>query len=143
MTSNTSQDMGLIDLLKDRHYAVQKVAQKAWEEDNGMHISDSGWSIIACISEGPQPVSHITKQLDITRQAIHKFIKALSEKGLIDISEMPNDKKKKCVALTELGKKCHRERVAMKVSIEEGIAEKLVSEKLALLNDMLRSDWGI
>src|SRR5699024_10255018 len=126
MTSKTKlQETGLIDLLYERHHDVQKMAQKAWDEENDIYISDSGWAIMATIYDGRQPISHITKNIDITRQAIHKFIKSLSEKGLIEISEMPNDKKKKCVELTALGRRYYKRRMTIKSSIEEEITRKL------------------
>lgn len=137
------QDLDFIDLLNERQRAVQKMSQQTWDDENGIYISDSGWSIIASIYDEPLPISHVTKKIDITRQAIHKFIKRLSEKGLIEVYEMPNDKKKKCVALTDLGKRCYRGKVAHNAYIEKGIAEKLGDEKMLMLKDILKSDWGI
>src|SRR5699024_12090127 len=105
------QDPGLIDLLKQRHHEVQENVQKAWDEKNDLYISDSGWLIMACIYEEPLPMSNVTRQMGITRQAIHKFIKSLCEKGLIDAYDMESNKKEKWVALTRFGKRSYSKRM--------------------------------
>lgn len=144
MTSQIElQDLGLIDLLNERHRAVQDVSQKAWDEKNEIYISDSGWSIMACIYDEPLPVSSVTRQLDISRQAIHKFIKSLSEKGLIDVYNMASNKKEKCIALTAFGKTCYKKKITLKNRIEEEIVEKLGEKQVMLLKDILKSDWGV
>lgn len=137
------QDPGLIDLLKQRHHEVQENVQKAWDEKNDLYISDSGWLIMACIYEEPLPISNVTRQMGITRQAIHKFIKSLSEKGLIDVYDMESNKKEKCVALTPFGKRCYIKRIDLKTQIEDDIVRKLGDERIKTLKVILQSDWGI
>jgi len=144
MTLHTAlQDPCLIDLLKERYHEVQEIVQKKWDEKSDLYISDSGWSIIACIYDEPLPVSSVTRQMGITRQATHKFIKSLSEKGLIDVYDRESNKKGKCVALTPFGKRCYIERMELKARIEDDIVRKLGDERIKTLKDILQSDWGI
>jgi DNA-binding MarR family transcriptional regulator len=85
----------------------------------------------------------VTKHVDISRQATHKFIKSLEGKGLVEIHNVENNKKEKSIRLTALGEECYEKNEALKVTVEKKIADKIGTKNLTLLKDILQSDWGL
>jgi len=144
MTSNAElQHLDLIDLLNERHHLVQGISEKEWNEKNSIYISHSEWYILAKIYNKQPAISSITKNVDISRQAIHKLIKNLSAKGLTEVHKMEDNKKEKYIELTAFGKKCYEEKAKHKAQLENEITEKLGEEQVKVLKDILRMDWGV
>lgn len=144
MTSNAElQHLDLIDLLSERHSLVRSISEKAWNDQSDIYISNSEWYIMARIYKKRPSISYVTKNVDISRQAIHKFIKNLSAKGLVEVQNLENNKKEKCIQLTVLGEECYEENMKLKSQLEKRIVENIGVEQVAMLKDILRLDWGI
>ena len=88
-------------------------------------------------------ISYVSKHVDISRQATHKFIKRLESKGLVKISNLENNKKDKCIQLTKLGEECYEKNESLKAGLEKKIADKIGLEKFGVLKEILKSDWGL
>ncbi|MDR7239569.1 MarR family winged helix-turn-helix transcriptional regulator [Neobacillus drentensis] len=144
MISNSElKNLDLIDLLSERHSLVRKISEKAWNDQSEIYISNSEWYIMARIYKKQPPISYVTKNVEISRQAIHKFIQKLSEKGLVEIKGVENNKKEKCIQLTALGEACYEKNAALKAQLENKIAEKIGTEQVTILKDILKLDWKI
>ncbi|WP_066259250.1 MarR family winged helix-turn-helix transcriptional regulator [Neobacillus drentensis] len=144
MISNSElKKLDLIDLLSERHSLVRKISEKAWNDQSEIYISNSEWYIMARIYKKQPTISYVTKNVEISRQAIHKFIQKLSEKGLVEIKNMENNKKEKCIQLTDLGEACYEKNAALKAQLENKIAEKIGTEQVTILKDILKLDWKI
>ncbi|MFJ7727342.1 MarR family winged helix-turn-helix transcriptional regulator [Neobacillus sp. NPDC097160] len=144
LTSNSElQNLDLIDLISERHSLVRKISEKAWNDKSEIYISNSEWYIMARIYKKRPTISYVTKNVEISRQAIHKFIKNLSAKGLVEINNLENNKKEKCIQLTALGEECYEKNEALKAQLENKIAEKIGAEQVKNLKDLLKLDWGI
>lgn len=144
MISNSEmQNLDLIDLLSERHNLVRRIAEKAWNDQSEIYISNSEWYIMARIYKKRPTIAYVTKNVEISRQAIHKFIKNLSAKGLVEIQNVENNKKEKCIQLTALGIECYEKNEALKANLENEIAEKIGSDQVKILKDLLKLDWGI
>ncbi|MFP5113962.1 MarR family winged helix-turn-helix transcriptional regulator [Bacillaceae bacterium C204] len=144
MISNSElQNLDLIDLLSERHSLVRKISEKAWNDQSEIYISNSEWYIMARIYKKQPSISYVTKNVEISRQAIHKFIQKLSEKGLVEIKNVENNRKEKCIQLTALGEECYEKNAALKAQLENKIAEKIGAEQVTILKDILKLEWGI
>jgi len=144
MISNSElQNLDLIDLLSERHNLVRRIAEKAWNDQSEIYISNSEWYIMARIYNKRPTISYVTKNVEISRQAIHKFIKNLSAKGLVEIHNVEDNKKEKCIELTVLGVECYEKNEALKAQLENKIAENIGIEQVKILKDLLKLDWGI
>jgi DNA-binding MarR family transcriptional regulator len=144
MISNSElQNLDLIDLLSERHSLVRRISEKAWNDQSEIYISNSEWYIMARIYKKQPSISYVTKNVEISRQAIHKFIKNLSEKGLVEIKNVENNKKEKCIQLTALGEECYETNEALKAQLEKKIQEKIGVEQVNILKDILKLDWKI
>lgn len=137
------QNLDLIDLLSERHSLVRRISEKAWNDSSEIYISNSEWYIMARIYKKRPAISYVTKNVEISRQAIHKFIKNLSAKGLVEINDLENNKKEKCIQLTALGVECYEKNEALKAQLENKIAERIGVEQVNILKDILKLDWKI
>ncbi len=143
ISNSELKKLDLIDLLSERHSLVRKISEKAWNDQSEIYISNSEWYIMARIYKKQPTISYVTKNVEISRQAIHKFIQKLSEKGLVEIKNMENNKKEKCIQLTDLGEACYEKNAALKAQLENKIAEKIGTEQVTILKDILKLDWKI
>lgn len=137
------QDMDLIDLINEHHILLHKISEKSWNDSSDIYISDSEWFIMSKIYKKHPTISYVTKHVDITRQATHKFIKNLEAKGLIEVTDSKINNKDKCVRLTTLGEKCYENNASLKLALEQRIAEKIGVEQVKVLKDILKLDWGL
>jgi DNA-binding MarR family transcriptional regulator len=137
------QDLDLIDLLSERHILLRRISEKLWNDSGDIYISNSEWFIIARIYHKQPTISYVSKQIDISRQATHKLIKSLEAKGLVVVNNVENNKKHKCIKLTALGEECYEKNEILKATIEKKIAERIGTEQIILLKDILKADWGL
>lgn len=137
------QKLNLIDLISERHITTRRISEQAWNDNSEFHISNSEWYIMARIYKKQPTIAYVTKNVDISRQAIHKFIKNLASKGLVEVKNVENNKKEKCIRLTAFGEECYEKNEALKIQLENKIAEQIGPDQLKILKDILKSDWGI
>lgn len=137
------QNLDLIDLISERHTLLRGIIEKSWNESSDIYISSSEWYIMARIYKKQPTISYVTKHVAISRQAIHKFVKNLEAKGLIQIKNSENNHRDKCLQLTELGKECYEKNMSLKAELVQKITDKIGAEKLEILWNILRSDWGL
>ncbi|WP_203334813.1 MarR family winged helix-turn-helix transcriptional regulator [Planococcus beigongshangi] len=137
------EKLDLIDLLSERHNLVRKISEKAWNDQSEISISNSEWYIMSKIYKKQPTISHVNRNVEISRQAIHKFIKQLSAKGLVAVDNVENNKKDKCIRLTGLGEECFEKNEALKKQLEDRIMEAVGEERFAVLKDVLKQDWKI
>jgi DNA-binding MarR family transcriptional regulator len=137
------QNLDLIDLLSERHSLVRSISEKAWNDQSDIYISNSEWYIMARIYKKQPSISYVTKNVTISRQAIHKFIQKLSDRGLVEIHNVENNKKEKCIQLTALGEECYEKNEALKAQLENKIAEKIGIDQVKILKDILKLDWAL
>ncbi|MEH7252397.1 MarR family transcriptional regulator [Neobacillus niacini] len=137
------QHLDLIDLLSERHLMLRKLSEKLWNDNSDIYISNSEWFIMARIYKNQSTISKVSKNVDISRQAVHKFIKNLESKGLIEVMNIKNNNKEKGIQLTLLGEECFEKNEALKATMEKKIAEKIGEKQVTFMKEILKSDWGL
>ncbi|HEY2420002.1 MAG TPA: winged helix DNA-binding protein [Neobacillus sp.] len=138
------QNLDLIDLISERHVKLRSITEKLWNDNSDIYISNSEWFILARIYEKKQPtISYVSKHVDISRQATHKFMKQLAAKGLVEIKNVENNKKEKCIQLTSLGEECYEKNESLKAKLVEKIADQIGAEQLSFLKEIFKSDWRL
>lgn len=136
--------LDLLDLISERHLLLRKISENRWNDSSDIYLSNSEWFILTRIyQEKETTISYITKQVDISRQATHKFVKSLKEKGLVDVKKLEHNKKEKGIQLTAFGKECFEKNTALKVELVEKIAETIGEENVHQLKNILKMDWGL
>nr|WP_295973874.1 MarR family transcriptional regulator [uncultured Bacillus sp.] len=137
------QHLDCIDLLSERYIQLRGITEKLWNNTSDIYISNSEWFIMGRIYKKQTTIAYIAKRADISRQAVHKFIKNLEAKGLVEISSQQHNKKDKCIQLTKLGEECYEKNAALKAELEKKITDKIGAAKLEILKEILKLDWGL
>jgi len=137
------KNLDLIDRLSERHLQLRKITEKLWNDSSDIYLSNSEWFIMSRIYKMQLTIAYVSKNVNISRQATHKFIKSLEAKGLVEISNVENNKKDKRIRLTKLGEECYEKNESLKANLEKEIANKIGPEQLKLLKDFLKLDWGL
>lgn len=137
------QTFDLIDLISERHISLRSFCEKAWNSSSNIPISNSEWFIMARIYKNQPTISYVSKHVDISRQATHKFIKNLEAKGLVKILNVENNNKDKCLQLTALGEECYEKNEAFKASLIQKITDQIGEDNIKKLHDILKMDWGL
>lgn len=143
ISNNELQDLDLFDVLSERHGIVRTHIEKMWNDTHDIHISSSEWYIMAKIYKHKRNIAYITQHVTISRQAVHKFVKQLKQKGLVDIQDVDGNKKEKSIQLTALGESCFLESKQHKKIIEEQLNTAIGKENVDKLRDILKMDWDI
>jgi DNA-binding MarR family transcriptional regulator len=141
--SSGFQHLDLVDLLGERHFQLRSLSEKLWNDSHEIYISNSEWFIMARIYKKQPTIAYVSKHVDISRQATHKFVKSLESKGLVKIKDAENNKKEKCLCLTKLGEECYEENEALKANLEKKLADKIGNENISILKEILKKDWDL
>ncbi len=135
--------LDLLDTLSERHNQLRYLAEKLWNETSDFSISNSEWYIMSRIYKKQTTIAYVSKNVDISRQATHKFIKNLRAKGLVNVMDVENNKKEKRIELTPFGDDCYEKNEALKMKIEKQLAQKIGDEQVEILKNVLKMDWGM
>src|SRR5690554_3535598 len=100
-------NLDLTNLLNERHTQIRKLTEKRWNDYSDIQMSNSEWYIMEKIYKKQPTIANVSKNVEISRQATHKFIKQLEAKGLVEIDNAKHNKKDKCIRLSELGNACY------------------------------------
>ena len=84
----------MVDLLSERHYRLRTLTEKLWNDHSDIYISNSEWFIMSRTYKKRPTIAYISKHVDISRQATHKFIKSLESKGLVEVHNVEETEKK-------------------------------------------------
>nr|WP_240758302.1 MarR family winged helix-turn-helix transcriptional regulator [Lysinibacillus sp. SGAir0095] len=133
------EPLDLFDLISERHGTIRRILEEKWNEMSDISISNSEWYIMSKVNNHQPTISMVAKNVQISRQAAHKFVKKLASKGLVELVPGSNNRDK-CIQLTDLGQICIDKYNLLKMDIEKKISEKVDLEQL---NKILKSDWGI
>ena len=135
--------MDLIDSISERHVQLRRITEKLWNDNSEVSISNSEWFIMAKVYKKQPTISAVSKNVDISRQATHKFIRSLESKGLVEIKNVENNKKEKCLELTAFGEECYVKNETLKAELERKIADQIGAEQVTLIKEILKLDWGL
>lgn len=120
--------------------------------DEGLQrsLSARGWPtltrpesmiMIHVIQEMVRP-SEIARSLGLTRQAVHRTIGQICEKGLFELHPDPNDGRGSIITLTRQGEAMRRDAQYIVGSIHQVLERRLGSKAFRELINLLESDWG-
>lgn len=137
------QNLDVIDLLSERHIILRRLAEDKWNQNGDIYISNSEWYILARIYKKQPTISEVTKSVDFSRQATHKFIKRLVAKGLVEVSNVEHSKKHKAIRMTEFGEGCYKKNILIKAEIEQQLINTIGQEQVTNLKNLLKLEWGL
>lgn len=136
-------NLDLIDLLSECHLLLRRTTEKMWNDSSNIHVSNSEWLIMAKIYKKQPTIAYVSKNVDISRQAVHKLIKNLQAKGLVEVANVENNNKEKCIKLTSLGDECYVKNEALKAAVVKKLSSNIGEKKVEYLKELLKLDWGL
>jgi DNA-binding MarR family transcriptional regulator len=137
------ENLDLIDLISERHLLLRKITEKTWNDRSDISISNSEWFIMARIYKIRPTLAQVSKSVDISRQATHKLVRGLESRGLVIIEDSTENNKDKCISMTTLGEECYEKYLTLKAELIDKIADHIGRDKVALLKEILMTEWGI
>jgi DNA-binding MarR family transcriptional regulator len=129
-------------LLLDKLNFIEEVSLKeahCYEFDENDIITAT--RILTFIQNGSYTSSSLVKKLNISRQAIHKSIANLCEKGFLELQKDEKNKKNKIIHITDAGYEILECRIKVMEKVEKKIAEKLGEENYKQLKKLLSTEW--
>ncbi|SCU25451.1 transcriptional regulator [Staphylococcus xylosus] len=138
------EETDLINLISDRHNDLrQKVEYMTAQQLPDVHFGSSEWYLITIIKYESPSLAELTQKINLTRQAIHKAVKQLEQKQVVQIERVPNNKKEKRVTLTKFGITCYDHYIENKQQIIEHIGHVIGKSEVERLQQLLCADWQL
>lgn len=144
MTNEPVNDYDLINLISERHNTLRNMVESLTSDQIvNVSFNSSEWYLINKINQNQRSFSELTKEIHLTRQAIHKAIKQLEQKEVVTVAALPNNKKEKCVTLTTFGIECYYTYQRTKEKMIQYLEETIGKSQVAQLTQILDQDWHL
>lgn len=86
--------------------------------------------------------SEIARSLGLTRQAVHRTIGQVCEKGLFELKPDPTDGRGSIILLTQQGEAMRHDAQLIVAAIHQVLEKRLGARAFRELVNLLESDWG-
>ncbi len=130
-----------MELLNKHYKQLRDLVETTWNAQNNIQLTSSEWYILNCIHSGASTAPDILKKVEISKQAVHKFLTNLEEKKLIHTELIKTPKLQKKVELTALGIEVYQQSLQIKQQIDQQIAENIGHENFNQLQTILQMKW--
>jgi DNA-binding MarR family transcriptional regulator len=87
-------------------------------------------------------ISRLAKWLDISRQAVQKTVSSLVAHGMLSLVESSRNRSAKEIEMTGKGRALWEEIKDIRQKMENDLAEKIGADRLKVLKEILRQNWG-
>ncbi|MFT3688465.1 MarR family winged helix-turn-helix transcriptional regulator [Paenirhodobacter sp.] len=102
-------------------------------------LSSARWQILGAIalSEAPQPVAWLARDLGANRQNVQRIVNDLHREGIVAFAPNPHHKRAHLVVLTEKGRAAYEAAIAAYTPRVAALAEGMAPEDLAAAQRVL------
>jgi DNA-binding MarR family transcriptional regulator len=137
--------------LPEGRLAAELLAASAWFDEALLaRLAARGWPplsatrsrIFLALSRGPVRVSELARELDVSRQAVHKLLDGLQHDGLVDRHPDDRDRRAQLVGLTARGRALSRDAGRILPELERELARRIGSDQVGALRTALARDRG-
>lgn len=105
-------------------------------------LSRSQSMVMVYLGAGIRRPSVLARRMRVTRQAMHKTIADLQEKGYVQLVTDPDELRAKIVQLSPTGLQHHRKAIACLTALEKELDARLGRRTIDGLSRALQADWG-
>lgn len=131
----------LLTILKGYYWLEEGVRDYVQAQGHPKFTRSEGM-VMANIILGFHRPAEISRELGISRQAIHTTIHQMEQKGIVELVEDPENRRIKLVYLTKQGEQMRNEGLeAMEVILAE-LGRRIGKRKVNQLAEILSADWG-
>lgn len=141
-TAVVAQQQMLMRKLLHAFYWVDDGLQAHMTAATGVSLPRAQSMMMACIDDGVNRQADMARHLRVSKQAVQQSLKALVAKGLVTVRPDPENGRQKTVAFTARGRELREIARAGIELLEARLVERIGSERLKALHDVLDADWG-
>jgi DNA-binding MarR family transcriptional regulator len=105
-------------------------------------LSPTRSRIFLALSGGAIPVSALARQLDVSRQAVHKLLDGLQRDGLVERRIDDRDRRVQLVTLTDRGRALAEDAGRILPELEGELARRIGTDQVDALRTALAHDRG-
>lgn len=138
MTSDLPVD--LVGLLNEKYALLTSRRDTLWQEAGRVPVSASEWYLLSWILNGANTVSALARDAHISRQAAHKTISMLQQKGMVLVSYADKRRTKQLEA-TPFGTECYSLNLELRRTVEQEVLQTVGKSRLESLKDILSQNW--
>jgi DNA-binding MarR family transcriptional regulator len=114
-----------------------RLAQRGWPE-----LSPTRSRTFLALSRGPILISDLARELDVSRQAVHKLVDGLQRDGLVDRRPAERDRRAQLVVLTDRGLALARDAGGVLLDLEDELTSRIGAPHVGALRAALAHDRG-
>ena len=131
--------------------AAELLAASAWFDQALLaRLAARGWPslsatrsrIFLALSRGPVKVSDLARELDVSRQAVHKLLDGLEADQLIERRTDEHDRRAQLVTLTHRGRQLAQDAGRILPELERELARRIGTSHVDALRTALARDRG-
>lgn len=103
-------------------------------------LTTAWWQVLGALgySSHPLPVSHIARNMGLTRQAVQRVVDLLVGHGLVTMEANPHHQRAKLIVLTPAGREALTGAEQAVVPLDAAILDRVGSDRLAVAIAVLR-----
>ena len=98
--------------------------------------------VMMLVAVGVRRPIEVARSLGVSRQALNVTINLLKDRGLIELTPDPNDRRCKVIAFAEAGQSVRDGAMEILSKSEQILSSRIGRSKLSSLYGALSSDWG-
>jgi DNA-binding MarR family transcriptional regulator len=104
-------------------------------------LTSARWQVLGAVamSPVPLPVSHIARNMGLTRQTVQRTANELEVQGLVRFAPNPHHQRAKLVLLTEQGRETYEEARRRQSPWAEALSDGLIAKEIEAATAVLRS----
>lgn len=106
-------------------------------EQSGLIATPAEARLFARLRGRPRTVSSLARALGVSRQAVHKTVKRLAERGVVRVEHAPGNRRDKLVVITDAGHLVRRTVAANFRKLEGEVREMIGADSLEQLRALL------
>lgn len=130
-----------IDLIYKQYKELRDTIETTWNSQHQIQLTSSEWYILNSIQEGAATVPEIMRKVEITKQAAHKFVKNLEDKGLLETELLKAQRVQRRVSMTPLGQEVYMGSRAIRSAVDEKIKQTIGKDNFDKLVSLLEMKW--
>jgi DNA-binding MarR family transcriptional regulator len=102
-------------------------------------LTSARWQVLGAIalSAAPLPVSHIARNMGLSRQAVQRLANEMEKDGLVFFAQNPHHERAKLVLLTPRGREAYQEAMARQAPWAKRLASGIEPEDIKAASGLL------
>jgi DNA-binding MarR family transcriptional regulator len=129
-------------LLHDKAEWIADLLRRSASEAARSEFSGAEGKIFGALRGRELTVSEIARLRGISRQAVHRTVSGLVERGYLELKLAEGSQRDKVVVITPAGQKLRSTVGEQLEAIEGEIAQTIGRERLEMLREILLEDWS-